>query len=287
MKKYNEDITNFFINNNINVDEIRKMPESIMKAKIEIDRIVNDNGQYKNEQYKNICVGDIIGSIELDSKNIFDNLDELYNKLNGKYGKRGIELLNTKTPLEDMISSFKREPILVEEIIKGKYVIAGNGKHRCNLLKACYLNEIIKCSRKEDIEKVREKYTIPVQAKDIDTIKTYSKFLLKKISILVPEIDTFSGVTGKSILIDENCNEIKVNDSELIKFVKSNMNKLDKEKIKSEIPNLYINSDYFKEYIDQNFKNTIIEKNIIQWCQFNIKNLKRETPITERGEKNV
>lgn len=287
MKKYNEDITNFFIKNNINVDEIIKKPEAIMKAKIEIDRIVNDNGQYKNEESQNICVGDIIGSIELDSKNIFDNLDELYNKENGKYGKRAIEFLDTKTPLQDMMKSFEKEPILVEEIIKGKYVIAGNGKHRCNLLKACYLNEIAKCSKKEETEKIKEKYTIPVQARNIDVIKTYSKYLLKKISILVQEIDPFSGVTGKSILTDENCNEIKLNDSQLFEFVKSNIVKLDKDKLKSEIPNLYINSEYFKEYIDQNFKDTIIENNIVEWCRYNIKKSKIKIPIIEKGEKNA
>lgn len=104
---------------------------------------------------------------------------------------------------------------------------------------------------------------------------------------MVQEIDPFSGVTGKSILTDENCNEIKLNDSQLLEFVKSNIVKLDKDKLKSEIPNLYINSEYFKEYIDQNFKDTIIENNIVEWCRYNIKKSKIKIPIIEKGEKNA
>ena len=130
----------------------------------------------------NASLANILGFYEKDDKTLQfpDVLDDLFDELGDGYHNRSVGLLlyDSNTILDKIIDSFMIEPIKTMEVDNGKHVIFTNGMHRFAVLRLLYLNELGKCKSSEEIEKLNQKFTIPVIATKIDLVKTYCKYLI-------------------------------------------------------------------------------------------------------------
>ena len=269
--KYNKLIENFLKNNNYS----RKILEDDkIYKKGEISLIVNQFGIYKNEISKNVSVADIIGNsiISSESKNIFEEMNEIFSKNGTKYQTRSISMLEytSKNVLKGLNKSFVTEPIRLSEVLKGKYLVSSNGRHRYSILKAHYLNELSECKNDKEKNKLKLKYTIPIKVEELDVVKTYSQYLLHFLNknLTVEEEIKNSLRTGKTYIEDENGNIVKYTDLELVQYVEKFIDKISKTELKNNIIKIYNKEEYFKDYIDNNFKETIFYKNVKDFLKF-------------------
>lgn len=285
----NQLIENFIKENDFNKGILE---DSKINSTEEISYVIDKNGFYKNPQKEHICIADIIGDniTGNETNNLLNELQLLFseNKEN-KYNIRSNSMLKqtSENIIQSLSESFNREPIFISEVKKDKYIIKNNGRHRCALLKAHYLKELSKCKNEIDKQNLKSKYTIPAEVERLDIIKTYSKYLLKLAKNKFhtqEELDKNYIRTGKLIITDDNGDSKTYSDGELVKYVKSTIDKISENELKNTIPRLYSKEEFFREYTDTNLKETRIEKAITEWSKINSKENEKTVCISRERE---
>lgn len=138
---------------------------------------------------------------------------------------------------------------------------------------------------KEGYNALKEKYTFDVSLSELDFIKTYSSYILKKIANFkgesIPyfsaELDQDYNYTGNlKITTSEPENELVLNDEQLIKFVQDRFNEYindksisshEKQDDLSLIMANYEMFDSFREYCDKNLPELVRLKDKEDVCR--------------------
>lgn len=228
----NETIKKFLTRHNINPKEISKYVSPIIYHPRELNPIVNEYGIYKEPEDHRICIDDILGHSNLKTRetNLFDNLNEFFDEKGDGYHSRSVSMLqySNEEIVDKLSNTFVKEPIRICEIEKNKYVISNNGCHRFTVLKTHLIFEFSKSDcKKEAIERIRQKYTIPVKLSPLDRIKTYCNYLInltetEKIWITSEYTEDYKK-TG-NIKLELATGEIAIlNDDELIKYTQEKL----------------------------------------------------------------
>ena len=211
----NKTILKFIANQDINMGKIEKLNEKRVNSLNDINWIVESYNLLKNKKKKKkVCIADIEGYnyafMNLDNKNIINNMPFFYDEEKDGYATRSLSLLDiTSQDIIDKLEySFKRDPICLNEADEGKYVIGTNGLHRYHVIKAHYLKElsILNKNDTKSIEKLKEKYTFETLVSEVDFYKTYSSFLLQTIARfqdrnidVSSDYDMYTGLTGNVV----------------------------------------------------------------------------------------
>lgn len=211
----NKTILKFIANQDINMGKIEKLNEKRVNSLNDINWIVERYNLLKNSYIpKKVCIADIEGYnyafMNLDNKNIINNMPFFYDEEKDGYATRSLSLLDiTSQDIIDKLEySFKRDPICLNEADEGKYVIGTNGLHRYHVIKAHYLKELSLLNKNDtkSIEKLKEKYTFETLVSEVDFYKTYSSFLLQTIARfqdrnidVSSDYDMYTGLTGNVV----------------------------------------------------------------------------------------
>ena len=130
---------------------------------------------------KKVSFNDIVGFYEQRDLHMQfpDILDDFFDELGDSYHRRSVGLLSYDTDLllNKLIDSYKIEPIKTLEA-DGKQVIFTDGMHRFVVLRLLFLNECSKCQTIDEYNAIKERFIIPVEATQIDLVKTYCKYLI-------------------------------------------------------------------------------------------------------------
>ena len=260
----NETATTFFNNNNIDVNKLEQVTESHIFSTKEVDSIAYKYGMYGNSKNELISIADIIGydACGGNAENIFDSFDSFFDRNGDGYYKRSCGLLDI--PRENIMQvlkqSFTGEPININHIHGKNNLISINGLHRYTVLRVHFLNESYMIDKDSaEYTELKEKYTIPVLVKHLDLIKTYSNYLLNKVSLfkgyVKSEYNDCWQATGNVIIELNNGEELCLNDEALIKFTRdlvllaSNNSFL--ETVKSDVENNSELGKYIETYIPE------------------------------------
>ena len=253
---YNKTISDFIEKRKININKLRDIN---VYTKKDINKIISDYGLYQNGVVLTVKVEDIIGKSRGKTQNILLELNDLFNEKGNSYQKRSISMLeyDERNIIKKLKESFYKEPIVLNEIVKGKYIVGNNGMHRCNLLRCYYENELLKTEDERDIEQIKEEYTIKAIVENLDIIKTYTKLIFRLINksiIIEQELNKKKKKTGKTVLIDENEIKYVLNDEELLNYLRKRINLIPKKEFDSIYSKLYLKDEYFKDYINKDLK---------------------------------
>ena len=256
----NDSIANFIKINNINEAYILEQRDSFISLANAVSHVISSFGLYKNPKKSNVCVFDIIGKDKGVSDGILAELNMLFDKHGNLYARRSLSMLNYSSDevVSKLEKSFLDDPVELKEIQKDQYVVGNNGMHRCVLLKVHLLNEL---SNGSDINSLREKYTIPAIVLKLDTVKTYSVYLLKQINSFISaesELDSNLNKTGNIILDDEFGNKYTFSDNQLIEYVNSKIATMTNKKYKESIAQLYNRDMYFRDFINTYLPSLIV-----------------------------
>lgn len=259
---YNLETTEFLRKNSISIVDIPKITERIIEPK-DIDSVLEEKVISTEEVSTTISIADILGYDSPRKRDIFESISEFFDNQKDGYHKRSIGMLNY-TPdniMSGLASAFITEPIKVREVEPGRCFISGNGMHRFTILRIMYL---IEKYRGTDIEKLREKYTIPVILNKVDKIKTYCSYL---ISVFYDNIHVYSEIdkdhhkTDKVEVINSATKtESVLTDEELIIYTTELL-----RDINLDIPKLLSLSKHvekspsFYEFLNTYFKDLLIE----------------------------
>ena len=145
----NETIKRFLDENNIDVEQIRKLPEAKTLTGKEINPIAFDYGIWKKNEEGIISITDVIGAYNFmysNHANIIDSMRSYFGDHSNTYASRADGMLSYSNNdiIEKLSNSFKIEPICISEYEPDKYTISSNGMHRYHLLRIHYLNEVTK-----------------------------------------------------------------------------------------------------------------------------------------------
>ena len=211
----NKTILKFIANQDINMGKIEKLNEKRVNSLNDINWIVERYNLLKNGYIpKKVCIADIEGYnyafMNLDNKNIINNMPFFYDEEKDGYATRSLSLLDiTSQDIIDKLEySFKRDPICLNEADEGKYVIGTNGLHRFHVIKAHYLKELSLLNKNDtkSIEQLNKKYTFETLVSEVDFYKTYSSFLLQTIARfqdrnidVSSDYDMYTGLTGNVV----------------------------------------------------------------------------------------
>ena len=242
----------------INIDAITTNVDCNIYSKKDIDRIVDEYGVYTESDFSQISIANILGynfTFLNVNPNIIYSLPSFFDENGDGYHSRSVGLLKYSSDdiIENLSSSFEQEPMIVDEIKNNIYIINGNGLHRYTVLRILYLSEVSKTKDPDELKRIAQKYTIPVQLRKLDKIKTYSMFLLTEIfnddiKKLELEYDQNYRYTGNTIVVDCDGKKTSLNDEKLIAFIRKKI-ELFKEKYPSRI---FFNFQYLKKQCDKN-----------------------------------
>lgn len=255
-------VRNFIQSNNIDIDSISNMSSAYVYEMREINEIVSKYGIYRSSDVTAISVADIVGIFSLpvnyNKQNIVSNLDNYFKDTGEKiktYSNRANSMLdyNKDNIISGLYETNKREPMEVILFDNGQALIADNGLHRYHVLRILYLSEFAYCTSEEEKETLRKKYVVPVKAKEIDYVKTYSNYMFNLIKpgiVLKPEYSDKLETTGR-VVIPTGRGDAILTDEQLIDVLgqnidKINTNSLTFQKWYNEIPS-------FQSYINSNF----------------------------------
>ena len=307
---FNNAVTSFLEREGINIEQTLNGVDSTVYSIAKLNPIAIKFGMYKEMQDKVISVGDIIGFeddwqsfLEGRPENVFEGLNMLFAEGENEYKNRALSMLeySREEVIAKLTQSFYNQPVIVKETGEGTYSIAGNGKHRFMLLRTLYLSELAKVNENaEEVEKLKNKYKIPVKAESLDLAKTYAKYFLMTygiadiVSVEFERSFHGKGRTGNTIVqtnevgaFGKNTSLI-LNDANLIKYTKSVINKnqditkkepqgepnfdgiLDKKKldwiqkmeILKKLPKFYRDIKSFREFFDSNMTEVYLGNSI-------------------------
>ncbi len=215
---------------------------------------------------KHISIADIVGHNRKTQGSLVYDLSDYFDRDGCGYCSRSLGLLQigTEELMDKLADSFIYDPIQIDEFDKNIYGIGSNGMHRFHVIKMHYLAELLK--NPQAAEDLREKYTFPVKAVDLDFTKTYSRYLIETLCPMrfrfETEYDESWTQTGR-VIISEKKNNGKsraFTDAELVDFTRSAMDtywdksdEIDRQILTSRLHDCCV-YDSFKEYYAQNLK---------------------------------
>lgn len=261
-------LLNFCKRNNISSENIKKISKSEMSDNFttrKINPIINYYGITQTfESYgtlNDIYIRDIIGFESVrKAKNLFEILNNSYSDSNETYSTRMNHKLGVSPDkmIENMTSSFKGEPICLDEV-EGKYVVSINGFHRTSILRFLYLNEVMKGEK--PIEEIDEQFKIKAEVvTKFDMPMTYINYLLNMLNA-VKSLDKeyVHGFTG-NFVINHNDDKKEVLDrtgvinyfNEVIK--ENNIDEYTLDNIKRNSQSIPSFKDFLKEYAPELIK---------------------------------
>ena len=235
---YNEIVKKFFKINDINPKEISELVNCNLYKKEFFLGSISKNIIYKPETISKISIGDIYGCdyILFNSQlSIFEMLNNYYKEIDKKNFKNGNYffnrsnenlLLSSDVMIEKSNNSSELITINRVDNVNNINFIYTNGMHRFLALKAIYLSKIAK--NKDKIDEIKKDFVLKVKLSEIDEIKTYCLFIIKKYFNKLNKTIKYGleydelRLTGRIIIVleDKNFNsEIFVfDDNELIDF---------------------------------------------------------------------
>lgn len=184
----NKTIEKFLESLNIDREKFFSLKEAQIKDGKDVNSIVSDFGLVMPKMEDRIVsIADIEGFDyiyhELSNENIIDNLSHFFDtEGNNGYKTRSASML--EIPSNELIgklgNSFKWEPVHLNEVDQGKYIIGDNGLHRFHVIKTHYLSELSKLEQCDERakEELKRKYSFEVKVSAIDFVKTYSSYVL-------------------------------------------------------------------------------------------------------------
>lgn len=225
----NEDVRDFLNRNKIDADKMVTRYGIIRKPE-EINYIVARYALRKPRKNDNISIADILGydnSWRNTDPFIIKSMDSFFDRNGSGYQSRSIGLLDYTTENAMEKIDFTYEKMVVDEMEKGQYTISTNGLHRYTVLRILYLSEWMNAKGdKEEIERLKRKYTIPVQVNEVDFFKTYSKYLLMCLCDEIKDVEKEYDrekfqYTGRLIIITtDQARVIIEKDEDLLEYVK-------------------------------------------------------------------
>ena len=291
-------IKNWLVKQNIDISHIRDGAHSKLLRRDKINPITSEFGVYHEPVDDEICIADILG-IDEDGQtfmfgignNVFEELGLLFgDDKSHEYSSRCNSLLDY--PKDELLAilteSFRKDPMIVRELEKGKYIISGNGKHRFTLLKALYLAELASIdptNNPQQLQELRKKYTIPIKSKKLDYSQTYSNFFISLFgfydissTIIRPNSQTssvvFKGQRYESFkdvsliefakkIIKENINIFSIPYKGTIEpgkiFDYKKLRYLELQTMAKSIPQYYKTLPSFRKYINDNMKDFFLQ----------------------------
>lgn len=229
------------------------------------DVLAKGKAFYNLEENAEISVADIYGYDTCKGENIFESFDKYFESNGDAYHTRSIGMLDCSRDeiIEKINRSFKanpkREPVKVAEVEKNKYVITENGRHRFTVLRALYLMELHKSGYKNS-EELKEKYKIPVKCARLNTLKTYSIYILKQCGLkeeVRADWDENYRPTGLLEIKKSDGTKEKIDDTQLLKITALAIE--NNPKVVRDIQARAYLSESFKEYVQKYFPQLLIE----------------------------
>lgn len=223
------DVARFLIRNGTSYEELKESVNLALLNEDDINHVISEYRISSNQKRELISIENILGydySFHTRYNDLLKAFPSFFDsQKRDSYHTRSLSLLDLTTLdcMDKLSHSFDEEPLKVKEASEGKYTIGSNGLHRYSVLRTLYLIEMMRASGdKEQTEKIKEKYTIPVLVENIDYTKTYSNYIL---SIFIPsiwlkkELDEELKATGRSIINLPSGETLKLTDEELIVYV--------------------------------------------------------------------
>ncbi len=288
----NKTILKFISNQNIDMEKIEKLNEKRVDSLDDINWIIRNYNIPKNSYIpKKVCIADIEGYdykfMNLDNKNIINNMSFFYDEEKSGYTTRSISLLDITSEdiIEKLKNSFHNDPICLIEADEGKYIIGTNGLHRYHVIRAHYLKEISQLKNNDlgELNNIKSKYVFETLVSEIDFFKTYTSFLLQTMAKyqnrnidLMADYDIYVGLTGKIVLKDYDAGTQHILDDEQLYSILQNS-------FQSFLSDKSINKKEFKEFFEtikkaqDNFEsfNKFCKQNLRHFIPYlNTKNLK-------------
>ena len=248
-KKYSlsQKVQDFFQKNGIDISEIYNMQEiKTMPAAQEIDGKVM-------KKTSSVNIGDILGFEGDDTTDVLEIFSQCFSENNHYFQGRSLGLLEYTS--EDIISkltdSFERDPIVLSKTKDGQYIITENGRHRYSILKMFYLSELSQATTQQEIDVIKQKYTIPVKIITEDTFCSSLSQIIKQNNLKYKEVTRteeglllFKGEKEKVIGTDKFGNEytyytiktLTLTEQEAIKYLENSFPNADK--VQQSIENL-------------------------------------------------
>lgn len=255
----NGDLIRFLRKNKVKLEQIYRCVDSRIYSVSDINTIVDKFGVYKKHIDDRVSVADIVGYNSSKSYDIFSSFGNFFDCNGDDYRMRSIGMLDYDSDeiINKLSYSFKVEPVMIDEIAFHKYVVNVNGYHRFTVLKAHYLIECSKVKGDFDaINKLKDKYEIPVLLNKLDVVKTYSRYLLWLTGMLVSfdlEFNNNFQRTGR-VIVQMSDGMLKVmDDVELIHFVYRYFKYLSCYDIEKSIPKGCSDDIYFRWYMNKFF----------------------------------
>lgn len=233
----NETVVNFLKSLNIDIKKFNFLEGAKVKRNSDVNPILSRYGIFNpSQEDMRVSINDVVGydyrCMSLDT-NLLENLSWFFDRDGDNYHSRSVSMLDIPQSqvMEQLNNSFKREPIYLIEVDKGKYNIGNNGMHRYHILKTHFLDELSKINPKdkEAIKTLQEKYSFDAKISEIDFVKSYSAFLLnlldKNLALEIYYNDDFE-LTDKTQLINYSKPEEKkvLTDEQLIEVVNKKIN---------------------------------------------------------------
>lgn len=253
-----EEAQEFLSKNGTTYEDLRTKVSTRLYSLQDNDSIIFDYLISLDREPKNISIADIVGydytfANTITTSDIFKSFPNFFQKNGDSYHTRANGMLEytSDNMIQKLLRSFKEEPIKLVGATKGKYVIDVNGLHRYTLLRSLYLIELSKLGdNQEEIEKLNAKYTIPVEASEIDFIKTYSHYILSMLGIVryvSKEFNDNYKATGRAKVEFSNKDKMIMTNAELLELVTKT---LTENKDKWIYFSIYLDrSDEFKTFI--------------------------------------
>lgn len=229
-----DDTLDFLKRNGTSYEELREKVDTRLYSLKDIDYIVNSYLIRLDREPKQVSIADIVGydyefANTINTNDIFESFPNFFQTNGDSYHTRANAMLEYTGDniVQGLLRSFKVEPIKIGATPKGKYIIDVNGLHRYTVLRSLYLIELSRLGEdKEAITELNSKYTIPVEASEIDYIKTYSHYVLVTLGIvryISKEYDNNYNATGNARVEFSNKQRKIMSNSELIKLVTTSL----------------------------------------------------------------
>lgn len=265
----NKTIQEFLKRLGLDALKAKELEECKAKRGFDVNKVVCCYGFFKpKKRVKKVSIADVIGCDYNygSSDNIIDNLASFFDEKGETYHTRSLSMLNI--PLGEAMSAFeesnKKEPICLNEVDSGKYIVSQNGMHRFHVMKMHYLSELSKLNPQDKmaIRRLREKYSFDSKVNEIDFVKTYSAYMISLLDDdlkLENDYDADWQLTGKSCLKSYSDSErnLVLNDEQLADFVikkykefLQTKSKDEKDRLLEELEKTYSSHDSFKDFYD-------------------------------------
>ena len=254
---FNDDAIEFIISHNIDYNGILDSEEGKITTIYDINPLLRNYGMYEQEEAAYVSVADILGRNDVGNNNVLLTMGMHFDSdIGDSYHTRSLGMLeyhDGEELIKGLADSFKHEPMHVNQVGDGQYIMGHNGMHRFTLLRIYYLNELLQNNLEQSA--LREKYVIPVNLSRPNYFKTYSNFILQMFDANIKDIwqiyDDGILLTDVRLKLRDGTETI-VSENDLKNIVELTLSNVDEYDMRT-IKEYYELYPSFKNYIDNNF----------------------------------